>query len=169
MVHGESVRSRGPGGRFDTGHARFGRIALAAIAVFMSAAGVRAQDSGNGRSVYAENCAVCHGADATGKRMKGDTLKVKPADLTLLARRNGGVFSPSAVHAMIDRRKALRAHPDSEMPIWGCRRAPPSDRRTQASKQRSFDSFFDLSCDSEAVIQKRIRDVVEYLRLIQKQ
>jgi hypothetical protein len=94
---------------------------------------------------------------------------VKPADLTLLARRNGGVFSPSAVYAMIDRRKTLGVHPDSEMPIWGCRRAPPSDGRTQASRQKSFDSFFDLSCDAEAVIQKRIRDVVEYLKLIQKQ
>ena len=135
----------------------------------MSEAGVRAQDSGEGRSVYAENCAACHGADATGKSAKGDTLRGKPADLTLLARRNGGVFSPSAVYAMIDRRKALSVHPDSEMPIWGCRRAPPGDGRTQASRQESIDSFFDLSCDAEAVIQKRIRDVVEYLKLIQKQ
>jgi hypothetical protein len=119
--------------------------------------------------VYAENCAACHGADATGKSAKGDTLKVKPADLTLLARRNGGVFSPSAVYAMIDRRKALDVHPGSEMPIWGCRRPPPRDGRAQASKQKSFDSFFDLSCDAEAVIQRRIRDVVEYLRLLQKQ
>ena len=169
MVHGESARSRGPRGWLDTRHTRFGRIALAAIAVFMSEAGVRAQDSGNGRSVYAENCAACHGAGATGKSVKGDTLRVKPADLTLLARRNGGVFSPSAVYAMIDRRSALRVHPDSEMPIWGCRRAPSGDGRTRASKQKSFDSFFDLSCDAEAVIQKRIRDVVAYLKLIQKQ
>ena len=143
-------------------------MALAAIAVFISEASVRAQDSGNGRDVYAENCAACHGADATGKSAKGDALKVKPADLTRLARRNGGVFSPSAVYAMIDRRKALSVHPNSEMPIWGCRRAPPGGGRTQASKQKSFDSFFDLSCDAEAVIQKRIRDVVEYLKLLQK-
>ena len=54
------------------------------------------------------------------------------------------------------------------MPIWGCRHDAPADARTKSPKQKSFDSFFDLPCDSEPVIRERIRAVVHYLSLIQE-
>ena len=131
-------------------------------------ASVRAQEVEIGRATYLENCAACHGADGSGGGEQGSRLKAKPADLTLLARRKGGVFSSTAVYAAIDGRKTLRAHRDSGMPIWGCRHDPPADARTKSSRQKSFDSFFDLPCDSEPVIRERIRAVVHYLSLIQK-
>ena len=46
-------------------------------------------------------------------------LKVPPADLTTLARRNGGYFPLTAVSEIIDGRTLIAAHGTREMPIWG--------------------------------------------------
>jgi hypothetical protein len=54
------------------------------------------------------------------------------------------------------------------MPIWGCRQGPPPGRQGKAYKHRPIDSLLDLPCDPEVVIQKRIRDIIEYLAQIQE-
>ena len=94
-------------------------------------ASVRAQEAETGRAIYLENCAACHGADGRGGGAQGSRLEAMPADLTLLARRNGGAFSSTAVYTAIDGRKMLRAHRDSGMPIWGCRHGPPGLIQTE--------------------------------------
>ncbi|PTX55404.1 cbb3-type cytochrome c oxidase subunit III [Litoreibacter ponti] len=55
-----------------------------------------------GKQLFAENCASCHGADATGEGWASDVLKRKPADLTRLSARNGGVFPMERVLSTID-------------------------------------------------------------------
>jgi hypothetical protein len=124
-----------------------------------------AQDPEKGRIEFLSNCAGCHGADGKGVGRLSSNLKIKPADLTLLARRNSGVFSPAAIAKRIDGRRA--PHPSSAMPIWGCRQGPPPGQG-KAYKRQGIDTLLDMPCDPEEVIQKRIRDVVEYLAQIQE-
>jgi mono/diheme cytochrome c family protein len=72
-----------------------------------------------GQAEYQSKCAACHGADAKGKGPVADQLKSKPADLTQLARRNGGVFPFKDVTEKIDGRQEVKAHGPTDMPVWG--------------------------------------------------
>ena len=52
-------------------------------------------------------------------------MKKKPANVTILAERNNGVFAADAVYKLIDGRDTKTSHGGSEMPIWGCRHLSP--------------------------------------------
>jgi mono/diheme cytochrome c family protein len=56
----------------------------------------------DGRTAYMENCASCHGADATGGGSAARWLTVAPPDLTTIASRNGGGFPRDQVMSTID-------------------------------------------------------------------
>ena len=58
---------------------------------------VWAQDIEKGRIEFLSKCAECHGSDGKGAGRLGRELKIKPADLTGLAKRNNGVFLPEFV------------------------------------------------------------------------
>ena len=45
--------------------------------------------------------------------------KTPPADLTVLAKINDGLFPIAAVNEIIDGRMLIAAHGNREMPIWG--------------------------------------------------
>ena len=55
-----------------------------------------------GSASYTDLCAGCHGATGMGDGPAAASLAVKPADLTQLAARNGGVFPKVDVMAKID-------------------------------------------------------------------
>jgi mono/diheme cytochrome c family protein len=154
---------------------------LMAISVAVGAPGsLWAQDPDAGQVEYMGHCASCHGVDGKGQGPTASKLKRRPPDLTMLAKRNRGVFSPSAVYEKIDGRKS--AHGSGEMPVWGCRQPPapppliwkkkvsrprPADSPT-VSRPRPAESHLDLSCDPAPVIRERILAIVEYLGEIQE-
>ena len=78
-----------------------------------------AQDVDAGKTAYLSSCAPCHGADGKGDGLLSAVLKVPPADLTKLAKKNDGVFPIVAVNEIIDGRTLIAAHGNREMPIWG--------------------------------------------------
>jgi mono/diheme cytochrome c family protein len=78
-----------------------------------------AEDAVPGKIEYLSSCAACHGEDGRGDGILASILKVPPADLTTLARRNGGYFPLAAVTEIIDGRTLIAAHGTREMPIWG--------------------------------------------------
>ena len=74
-----------------------------------------AQGSGTFR-VY---CGSCHGTSGVGDGEIAEMLTVAPANLTEIAKRNGGSFDFEAVRKTIDGRNRVKAHGDSQMPVWG--------------------------------------------------
>jgi mono/diheme cytochrome c family protein len=77
-------------------------------------------DSIQGPALFKAYCASCHGADAKGDGPVAKSLKVKPADLTRIAARNGGTFPLMRIDRIISgEEQLLSGHGTSEMPVWG--------------------------------------------------
>jgi cytochrome c len=142
------------------------------------------QDADKGQAEYMDNCARCHGADGKGAGPLSANLKTKPADLTLLAKRNHGSFDAAAVYQMIDGRNTRPTHRGAEMPVWGCRHETPAvslppaaskhhrkiPKRVVSALQRresELDSLLDLPCGSEEAVRERILSIVDYLSQLQ--
>jgi len=82
------------------------------------------QDSGQasaaaGNTVYLLYCASCHGTGARGDGPVAGAMRVRPADLTRIAARNGGRFPDEAVMRAVDGRTEVPGHGDRTMPVWG--------------------------------------------------
>jgi mono/diheme cytochrome c family protein len=72
-----------------------------------------------GPDLFRAHCAACHGSDANGTGPLAPALKTKVADLTLLAKNNGGQFPSARVRKTITGEDVLASHGSREMPIWG--------------------------------------------------
>ena len=46
-------------------------------------------------------------------------MRRKPANLTEIAKRNGGVYPSELVFRVIDGRQTVRGHGGPDMPVWG--------------------------------------------------
>lgn len=91
---------------------------LAAAAVLAVAGTSAAQDPPN-KQAFIRYCGSCHGPDGKGDGVLSGLLKQKPADLTQIAKKNGGTFPAQKVMRFIDGTTDVRAHGDPEMPVWG--------------------------------------------------
>jgi mono/diheme cytochrome c family protein len=77
-------------------------------------------DSLAGRDSFERYCAACHGSDGRGNGPVASALRTRPADLTLLARRNNGAFPRQPIRDFITGvGRPVPAHGTSEMPVWG--------------------------------------------------
>lgn len=56
----------------------------------------------DGRALFQQNCAVCHGADGKGDGPMARGMVRPPQNLTLIAVRNGDVFPRARVLSTID-------------------------------------------------------------------
>ena len=72
-----------------------------------------------GRDTFLRLCASCHGAEGRGDGPVSSSLTTPPADLTQIAKRNGGRFDEQAVMEAIDGRRAVAPHGTEHMPVWG--------------------------------------------------
>lgn len=84
-----------------------------------------------------------------------EQLLKKPADLTRLAQKNGGEFPFGRVVATIDGRHIVPGHGAREMPVWG-RKFLEGDHR------------LDSPHGKEVAIEKRISELAEYIRTLQR-
>ena len=144
-MHGKRTRSFAP--------------AMLAVVIVMASMGTaraqsesRSVDSGSG--LYATYCASCHGPSAHGDGSVARFLRVPPADLTQIAKRNKGVFDADRVYQIIDGRQAVKAHgrvDKSEMPVWG-------------------DAFLksETTSGDEKMVTEKIRALVQHLQSIQE-
>jgi hypothetical protein len=85
---------------------------------------------------------------------------VPPPDLTVLAKKNGGVFPVSRVYEVIDGRQAVAAHGPRDMPIWG--------NRYRLTAIQEYLQGSDGSYDPDAIVRARILTIIDYLNRIQQ-
>ncbi|MBR0687944.1 cytochrome c [Bradyrhizobium manausense] len=130
------------------------------------AATAQAEDLDIGKSEFQSSCASCHGADARGKGPVSDQLKRPPADLTVLAKNNNGVFPTNAVYETIEGSKTIPAHGTREMPIWGERFNPIVNLPHYVDP--SYWKLAGPEQSPEVVVRKRILAVIDYLNRIQQ-
>ncbi len=102
----------------------------------------------SGKEMFSAYCASCHGTDARGNGPAAAALKTPPADLTLLAAKNGGVFPEARVAAVIQGDALTPSHGGKGMPVWG-------------------PVFLTLGQHQATQVQLRIHNLVKYLESIQ--
>jgi cytochrome c len=125
----------------------------------------QAQDLDAGKSEFMSSCAPCHGTDAKGDGPLSPQLKTKPADLTVLAKKNGSIFPFNTTYEFIDGRRLTAAHGTREMPIWG-----------QVYNLETLNRFIDpktldaikFSTDPNDIVRDRILSLIDYLNRIQE-
>jgi mono/diheme cytochrome c family protein len=72
-----------------------------------------------GGQVFRTYCATCHGPAGRGDGPLAANMITKPANLTEIAKRNGGVFPAEVVFRTIDGRSPVKGHGGPDMPVWG--------------------------------------------------
>jgi mono/diheme cytochrome c family protein len=138
-------------------------VMVASITVSFSAVAL-AQDLDAGKLEFQSSCATCHGIDGKGKGPLSEQLRVAPADLTVLAKKNDGVFPVNAVYETIYGIKRIIAHGPPDMPIWGFRYFA----RNTAPGSKKPGHYVELSSDLDAIARTRMLAVIDYLNRIQQ-
>ncbi len=108
-----------------------------------------------GEQEHLFHCASCHGLKGRGDGPAAGSFTVRPADLTQLARRNGGVFPEQHVFATIDGSAVIAAHGTREMPVWG-----------QIFEQQGSYTYNREATARE--VRARIQRLVDYLKSLQR-
>jgi mono/diheme cytochrome c family protein len=73
----------------------------------------------DGKQMYKNYCAPCHGVDGKGNGPVASALKAPPTDLTFLSRNNHGKFPDTHIVSVMEFGSSLPAHGSAEMPVWG--------------------------------------------------
>ena len=115
-----------------------------------SAAAAKPERIAAGRLSYRVHCASCHGEQGRGDGPLTKALKVRPADLTRLARSHQGRFPREEVYQTIDGRREVFGHGPSAMPVWGA-----------TFQERGYDR------PQEQEVREKILDLLAYLESIQ--
>lgn len=102
----------------------------------------------SGKEMFNAYCAPCHGTSAKGDGPAADALKSKPADLTMLAKDNGGKFPSDRVMSILRGQATVTAHGNRDMPVWG-------------------PVFWRMSQGHEAETQQRITNLTHYIATLQ--
>ena len=73
----------------------------------------------DGKQMYVSYCAPCHGVDGRGQGPAAPAMKVRPTDLTALAKGNHGKYPDTHVLAVVKFGTEVNAHGSMDMPVWG--------------------------------------------------
>src|SRR5579864_6827266 len=94
-------------------------IAYAGYAQEIQKVPIQLTPPNSGKAMFTEYCAVCHGSGGKGDGPAADALKKRPADLTQLARKNGGSYPELHVMNFIKGDDIVASHGSRDMPVWG--------------------------------------------------
>lgn len=123
--------------------------------IWVSAQSAGAQEMGpggrviSGKGQYRTHCAQCHGMDAKGDGPVAPALKTPPADLTMLAKNNGGVFPEDKVLSTIKASSPIQAHASVAMSM-------------RSSSESGTGAQF-----TGAEIQQKVKLIADYLKGLQ--
>lgn len=102
----------------------------------------------SGKEMFMSYCASCHGKDGKGDGPAATSLKNLPADLTTLAKRNGGKYPADRVTSVLRGQASVVPHGDQEMPVWG-------------------PVFWKMSQGHEVEVHQRISNLNHYIESLQ--
>lgn len=103
----------------------------------------------SGSALFRSYCASCHGVEGKGDGPLAANLRIAPADLTRLARRNHDKYDAEKVRRAIDGRGPREIHGGSDMPVWG------------DAFKRAGEGY------SEAKVKERLDALVEHIETLQ--
>ena len=103
----------------------------------------------SGKQMFTSYCASCHGEKGKGDGPAAGALKTPPADLTVLAKNNGGKFPADRVASILRGQASVTAHGNRDMPVWG-------------------PVFWQMSHGHETEVQQRIVNLTHYLESLQE-
>jgi len=103
---------------------------------------------------YEISCLPCHGDDGRGDGPDAEFLETQPADLTGIAKANGGEFPVERLRMVIDGRALIADHGPRAMPVWG-------------ERYRSLASEAGVA-DTEEEVRTRIEALVQYVESLQE-
>jgi mono/diheme cytochrome c family protein len=106
----------------------------------------------DGKQMYVNYCAPCHGMDGKGNGPVAPVLKRQPANLALLSKAHGGKFPASHIITVLQFGTENPSHGSALMPVWG----PMFEK---------MDSHTLPQDDARAL---RISNLSEYLRSMQE-
>ncbi len=96
-----------------------------------------------GGEVFRTYCATCHGPSGRGDGPLS-SMRRKPADLTEIAKRNGGEYPSEIVFRTIDGKTPVRGHGGPDMPEWGDAFARSHDGGDATTVKERIDSLVDF-------------------------
>jgi cytochrome c1 len=73
----------------------------------------------NGKQMYVNYCAPCHGMEGKGNGPVAAALRMQPTNLAILSRNNGGKFPTMHIASVLQFGAANPSHGKAEMPVWG--------------------------------------------------
>ena len=109
-----------------------------------------------GKREYDSNCASCHGLKGKGDGPYKPFLTKSPSDLTLLSKKNAGIYPFHSVYAIIDGRQDVAGHGPRDMPVWGAQYSA-----------RAAEYYMDVPYTSEAFVRTRVLALTEYISRLQ--
>jgi mono/diheme cytochrome c family protein len=135
-------------------------VSLVAVAAPLAVATAAEEESDTvkvfkGKVTFRIYCANCHGESGRGDGNLAEMLSVPPADLTGIARKNGGKFPTELIVKLVDGRETVKGHGLKEMPVWG------------DAFQKSLQPSWTEESDEERALRK-IEEVVAFVESIQQ-
>jgi mono/diheme cytochrome c family protein len=125
-----------------------GILPLVGLMLIAAAGAVSADEVAQGRVIYLQHCASCHGLAADGKGPMARVLSTPPTNLRQLSERYGNPLPADQIARFIDGRADVKAHGPRDMPVWGKR-------------------FYSEGQGSERQVQDLIAKLVAYIQSIQ--
>lgn len=104
------------------------------------------------RGLYMKYCSACHGPGGKGDGSVSSVMRPKPTDLTQIAKKSGGEFPFVPIMQVIDGTKAVHAHGEADMPVWGELLKDPGSG----------------SLESRVAIEGKLMLITDYIRSIQE-
>ena len=80
---------------------------------------VQRTNADNGKQMFVNYCAPCHGVDGRGNGPMVAALRTTPVDLTVLSRNHQGEFPAKHLIAVLQFGVETSAHGSKAMPVWG--------------------------------------------------